>query len=57
MFAAKCLFSTSVFTVQQTKEVLHVGVILPQISISTLSEETPDSGSSLESFKQRQKLK
>lgn len=51
------LLFTQVFTVQQTKEILHVGVILPQISKAALSEETPHSSSGLEGFEQQWKFK
>lgn len=46
-FAAKCLFSSSVVTVEKTKEELHVGVTLLQISKPPLSEKAPNSGSRL----------
>lgn len=56
MFAEDAFVSTSVFTLQQTKEILHVDVILPQISKATLSEETPCSSFILEGFEQQQKF-
>lgn len=59
MFATKCFCFHKCFynTANQIKEILHVAVILPQISKATLSEEMPRSSSSLEGLEQQEKFK